>query len=106
MNKSGKSLKFRHYTTVVRVATLVCPSLYSSRGSHIFLFTNVIEVRSVYSTLVETDLYAGCHTFTLHVHAWGKQKRLCVLVEIIFSLVLPFGAIMDKNCFVKRATHL
>ena len=38
--------------------------------------------------------------FTLYVHAWGKLTRLCVLVDVIFSLFLSSGA------FVKRATHL
>ena len=29
--------------------------------------------------------------------AWGKLKRLCVLVVVIFSLFLPFQAILGKN---------
>ena len=39
------------------------------------------KVHSLYSEQVETDLCAACHAFTLHVRAWVKLKRLCVLVD-------------------------
>ena len=52
-----------------------------------------LKVRSLYSEQVETGLCAACHAFTLHVHAWRKFKRFCVLVDIILSLFLPLGAI-------------
>ena len=35
----------------------------------------------------------------------GKLDRLCVLVDLIFSLYFPFGEILGKNGFVKRVTH-
>ena len=38
--------------------------------------------------------------------AWGKLKRLCVIVDQNFCLFLPSGAILSKNCFVKHAMHL
>ena len=67
---------------------------------------NIGKVRSLCYERVETDLCAACHAFILHVRAWGKLERLCALVEKNCSLFLTYGAILNKNCFVKRATQL
>ena len=69
-------------------------------------WTNRIKVRSLDSEQVETDFPADGHAFTLHVHAWGKLKRVCVSHDVIFSLFLLFGTILGKSCFIERAPHL
>ena len=39
------------------------------------------KARSLHSEQAGIDLCTTCHSFTLHVRAWGKLKRLCVLVD-------------------------
>ena len=69
-------------------------------------FGTLIIVRSLYSEHVESDRCAPCQAFTLRVFAWGKLNKLCVLVDYNFSLFLPFGVVLSKNCFVEHVTHL
>ena len=64
------------------------------------------KVRLLYSEQVETDLCAACHDFAFHVHACRRLNRLCILADVVFSSFLSSGAILGKNCLVKRATHL
>ena len=64
------------------------------------------RVLSLYSEEIETDICATCHILNTSRARVEKLKKLCYLVDVIFSLFRPFGPILGKNCFSKRATHL
>ena len=53
------------------------------------LFNKPDKDRSLYSEQVETDIWAACHAFILHVHACGRLSRLCVSSDVFF-LCFPF----------------
>ena len=85
INSSNGSEKFECLIEILLVISYNYPH---KKLFPIFLpspFTRLIlskgKVRSLYSEQIKTDLCAACHAFTLHVPAWGKLKRLCVLVD-------------------------
>ena len=48
----------------------------------------------------KTDRCAACHTFILHVHACRKLNRLCISVDVIFSVGSPFfGGDLGQELF-------
>ena len=66
-----------------------------------------VFLKLLYSEQVETDLcYHVSHAFTFHVRAWWKLKRLCVLVDLNFSSVLPFWGDFGQELFCKACHPL